>query len=95
MSLTRAHIAEGIRDRCAYPKSKSTKLVESTLEIVKKALESGEDVLISGLGKFYVREKNPRRERNVISGDELALEARRVVRFRCSGLLKAKLNGKG
>ena len=95
MTCTRADIAESICELCAYTKHRSIKLVESTLEIIKKALESGEDVLISGFGKFCVSEKNSRRGRNPISGEEVVVGARRVVTFRCSRLLKAKLNGKG
>ena len=94
MSLTRADIAESICELCDYSKNRSNKLVDSTLEIIKNALESGEDVLISGFGKFCVSEKNSRRGRNPISGEEVVVGARRVVTFRCSRLLKAKLNGK-
>ncbi len=95
MSLTRADIVKSIRNRCAYSMKRSTDLFESTLEIIVKALESGDDVLVSGFGKFCVKEKNSRIGRNPASGEELALRARRVVAFRCSGLLKRKLNGKG
>ena len=62
------------------------------MEIIKKTLESGEDVLISGFGKFEVREKDERKGRNPATGDDLTLRARRVIKFRCSGALRKKLN---
>jgi integration host factor subunit alpha len=64
------------------------------LEIIKSTLESGEDVLISGFGKFEVKEKNARRGRNPQTGSDLMLGARRVVIFKCSGVLREKMNGK-
>jgi integration host factor subunit alpha len=69
-------------------------VVEALLEIMKKTLESGEDVLISGFGKFCVKEKSDRRGRNPQIGNELMLEARRVVVFKCSSVLREKLNVK-
>jgi integration host factor subunit alpha len=75
------------------PKKESSIIIESLLEIMKKTLESGEDVLISGFGKFCVKEKSDRRGRNPATGNELMLDARRVVIFKCSGKLKEKLNG--
>lgn len=96
MSVTRGDIAESVCMKlCDYSMKRCSELVESTLKIVKDALESGEDVLITGFGKFCVSEKNARNGRNPISGDELALGAKRVVTFRCSRVLRGKLNGKG
>jgi integration host factor subunit alpha len=74
---------------------KSTQLVESFLEIIKKSLENGEDILISGFGKFSVKEKNERKGRNPQTGEDLILKSRRVVTFRCSESLRDKINGKG
>jgi len=65
------------------------------LEIIKNTLENGQDVLISGFGKFCVKEKNSRRGRNPQTGKDLTLEARRVVTFKCSSALKDKINSKG
>jgi len=67
-------------------------VVDSLLEIIKQTLENGEDILISGFGKFCVKEKRKRRGRNPATEEDLMLDARRVVTFRCSGLLKDKLN---
>ena len=74
------------------PKNKSSIIIESLIEIMKKTLESGEDVLISGFGKFCVKEKSDRRGRNPATGNDLMLDARRVVIFKCSGRLKEKVN---
>jgi len=64
MALTKAQIIEEISNRNGFTMKKSTELMESLLEILKSALESGEDVLISGFGKFCVKDKNARRGRN-------------------------------
>jgi len=68
--------------------------VERLLEIIKQTLESGEDVLISGFGKFYVKDKTKRRGRNPQTGQDLLLVERRVVMFKCSAVLRNKMNGK-
>ena len=95
MSLTKSDLIDSIYNRCGFSKAKSFELVESTLETIKRTLESGEDVLIFGFGKFCVKEKNERRGRNPHTGDDLMLGARRVVIFKCSNVLREKLNGKG
>ena len=94
MTLTKAHIIDSIYNQSEYSKTKSTYLIESVLEIIKKSLESGEDVLVSGFGKFCVKEKRERRGRNPATGEDLMLEARRVVTFKCSGKLREKVNDK-
>ena len=65
----------------------------SLLEIIKSALESGDDVLMSGFGKFCVRDKKARRGRNPATGEDKMLRARRVVTFKYSGKLRERLNG--
>ena len=93
MTLTKADLIDSMYSQVGLSKTRSPQVIESLLEIIKKTFENGEDVLISGFGKFYVREKRKRRgARNFATGDNLTLNARRVVRFRCSGLLKDKLN---
>ena len=94
MSLTKADIVESIYNHCGFPKTQSIEVMESILEIMKKSLESGEDVLISGFGKFCVKEKSERRARNPRTGNDLILGARRVVIFKCSTVLRDKVNGK-
>ncbi len=75
-------------------KQKSTSAVESLLEIIKLTLKSGEDVLISGFGKFCVKEKNERKGRNPPTVSDMKLRARRVVTFKCSRTLRENLNTK-
>jgi len=93
MSLTKERIIDTIYNSSDLSKIESRQAVESLLEIIKKTLESGEDVLISGFGKFCVKKKNERRGRNPATGNDLMLGARRVVTFKCSGGLRDKING--
>jgi len=93
MSLTKIQIVESIQNHIGLPKNKSTEIVESFIEIIKKTLASGEDVLISNFGRFCVKEKAERKGRNPATGDDLMLEPRKVVTFRCSGKLKDRING--
>ena len=94
MALTKDRITESIYHQYGFSKKKSGVVLESLLEIIKKTLESGEDVLICRFGKFCVREKNERHVRNPQTGDGLTLGARRVVTFRCSPKLKESINRK-
>ena len=94
MTLTKAHIAKTIHDRLHFTNDRSAQLVDSLLEILKKTLENGEDVLISGFGKFWVREKRERRGRNPATGKDLMLAPRKVIVFICSGVLRDKVNRK-
>ena len=94
MTLTKAHIAKTIHDRLHFTNDRSAQLVDSLLEIIKQTLENGEDVLISGFGKFWVREKRERRGRNPATGEDLMLAPRKVIVFICSGVLRDKINGK-
>ena len=92
MTLTKADIVESIQNHLGFPKNRSAEIVESLLEIIKKALENGEDVLISGFGKFCVKSKKERRGRNPANGQDLMLSPRKVVTFKCSGVLREKIN---
>jgi integration host factor subunit alpha len=95
MSLTKAHLADSIHNQLGLPPNQSVKALESILEIIKETLENGEDVMITGFGKFYVKEKRKRRGRNPQTGEDLMLGSRRVVRFKCSGKLRERMNGEG
>ena len=95
MTLTKAHLIDTIYNIFDFPKNKSAQAVESLVEILKSTLANGEDVLISGFGKFRVKEKGERRGRNPQTGDDLMLGSRRVVLFRCFGVLREKMNGGG
>lgn len=94
MTLTKANIVEKLSEEIGYPKNQSYEIVETLLEIIKGTLETGEDVLVSGFGKFCVKDKQGRRGRNPSTGEELMLEPRRVVTFKCSRQLRDKINGK-
>ena len=94
MTLTKAKIVEAVAEQNGYPKKQSVNTIETLQEIMKKTLESGEDVLVSGFGKFCVKEKKQRRGRNPATGEDMVLKSRRVVTFRCSRQLRDKINGK-
>ncbi len=92
MALTKAQIIEEVRTRNGFTLKKSTKTVEALLEIMKQTLESSEDVLISGFGKFCVKDKKERRGRNPATGEDLMLGPRKVVTFKGSGKLRKIVN---
>lgn len=92
MTLTKAQIIDDITEQLAFSRKQSADIVELVLEIMKRNLEEGEDLLISGFGKFCVKEKKPRRGRNPATGDDLMLNQRRVVTFKCSHVLREKVN---
>ncbi len=93
MTLTKDMIAQTIQERLTMPKISAERMVELVLKQVKDTLSNGEDVLISGFGKFCVRSKKARRGRNPATGKDLILDPRRVVTFACSPVLRGKLNG--
>jgi len=92
MALTKADIVKSIKEQIGFTKNQSVETVENLLEIVKKTLESGEDILISGFGSFCVKEKAERRGRNPATGGDMMLAPRKVVTFNCSGKLRDKIN---
>ena len=94
MTLTKANIIDAIHNDLGFPKNRSAELIEILLEQIKSTLEKGEDVLISGFGKFCVKNKKERRGRNPATGDDMMLSQRQVVTFRCSHLLREKINGR-
>ena len=93
MTLTKFQIIESIQNQTGFPKKKSSDVVEFLLEIIKSTLASGEDVLVSGFGKFSVRKKNERKGRNPATGEAMMLDARKVVTFKSSGKLRDRVNG--
>lgn len=92
MTLTKARIVESINEQVGLPKKDASNAVEILLEIIKRTLQNGEDVLISGFGKFCVKEKRARRGRNPATGQDMLLSKRRVVTFKCSSVLRKKVN---
>ena len=94
MTLTREHLINSVSNHLDLSKTESSALLQSILETIKKTLESGEDVLITGFGKFCINDKNERKWRNLQTGEEMKLRSRRVLIFRCSKKLRKKINGK-
>ncbi len=95
MTLTKSHIINAIAEQNGFTMKKSSETVETILEIIKSTLASGEDVLISGFGKFCVKQKRERKGRNPATGEDMVLMPRRVVTFRCSGQLRDRVNREG
>ena len=92
MALTKDDLVKTLAKENGFQKKQSIKIVETMLEIIKSKLASGEDVLVSGFGKFCVKEKRERRGRNPATGEDMMMKARRVVTFKCSGQLRDKIN---
>jgi integration host factor subunit alpha len=91
MALTKNEIVSKVNEM-GFTKKKSTEIIESLLGVIKDALAQGDDVLVSGFGKFCVKEKTHRRGRNPATGQDLMLRERKVVTFKCSGKLREKIN---
>lgn len=92
MALTKAQIVSTVQNHLGLSRKSSSKLIENLLEIIKKTLGNDEDVLISGFGKFCVKQKRERKGRNPATGDDMMLAPRKVVTFKCSGKLRDKIN---
>lgn len=92
MPLTKANLVDAIKNESGLTRKQSFELVEALLKIIKRNLENGEDVLISGFGKFCVKEKKERKGRNPATGEDMMLAPRKVVTFRCSPVLRERIN---
>ena len=92
MTLTKATIIERIAEQNHCTPKQAKQHMEDMLEIMKESLESGDDVMISGFGKFDVKEKASRKGRNPATGQTMILRKRRVITFKCAGKLKDKIN---
>ena len=93
MTLTKAHIAQKVADDCGFMKHEAMEVFEKLLEIMKKRLIAGEEVMISGFGRWTVRSKHARRGRNPQTGEPMVLDARKVVTWKYSPVLKKAVNG--
>jgi integration host factor subunit alpha len=91
MTLTKSDIIENLANN-DLTRKKAGELLEELLEVLKSRLEKGEDMLISGFGKFCVKNKKQRRGRNPATGDDLILDARKVITFNCSPVLRDRIN---
>lgn len=92
-ALTKSNIIDAVTEANGFERKKATETVGALIEIIKRNLESGEDILASSFGKFRVRDKNERRGRNPATGKPMTLKKRRVVTFKCSKKLKDIVNG--
>ena len=92
-TLTKAKIIDAVVETNGFTCIQSIETVEILLELIKRSLESGDDVLISGFGKFCGKEKAERKGRNPATGEDMMLKRRRVVTFKSSGKLRGKING--
>jgi integration host factor subunit alpha len=92
MALTKEKLIDQIYDNVGLSKVQSRNVVERVFDIMKQTLERGENILVSGFGKFVVKSKEARRGRNPQTSEELQLRARRVVVFKASGVLRKRTN---
>ena len=95
MTITKALIAKKIADDCGFMKGEAVEIFEKMLEIMKAKLIAGEDLMMSGFGKWNVKSKHARKGRNPKTGEPMALNARWVVTWKYSPVLKAAVNKAG
>jgi len=93
MALTKIEIVESVQNQTGFSKNRSSEIVETLLEIIKSTLAFGDDVMISGFGKFSIKQKKERRGRNPATGEDMMLAPRKIVTFKCSGKLRDRING--
>jgi len=93
MTLTKAQIVEALFARNILTKKQSAQIIDALFKLIKQSLQNGEDVRISGFGKFSVKEKHGRRGRNPQTGEFITLPPRKAVTIKCSNVLRAAMNG--
>lgn len=91
--MTKADIVERVADKCRISKKDSIEMVESVFNVLKSTLENGEDIKISGFGKFEVKNKHERKGRNPQTGESIIIGARRILSFTPSSILKSAVQG--
>jgi integration host factor subunit alpha len=94
MTMTKASITNNVYERVGVTKKEAAEYVNAVFETMKQTLEDGEEVKISGFGKFEVRQKGERVGRNPRTGEPIPIPARKVPRFKVSQVLKDEINGK-
>jgi len=92
MTLTKAQIVKSVQNQTGISNN-TLEIVETLLEIIKRTIASGENVMISGFGKFCVKEKAERKGRNPATGEDMMIPSRKIVTFKCSGKLRQRING--
>jgi len=93
MTMTKADLVERIYEKVGFSKKEATEVVEAIFEVMKRRLEQGEKVKVSGFGNFVVNDKRPRKGRNPQTGEEIIISGRRVLTFKASQVLKKVMNG--
>ncbi len=91
--MTKQEIVGMVYEKLGFSKRESSDIVEHFFEIIKRSLAEGENVKISGLGNFIVKDKRARKGRNPQTGEEIQIAPRRVLNFRLSQVLKDEING--
>jgi len=92
--MTKADIVNRVFEKVGLTKKESVDVVEELFGLIKDTLEAGEKIKIAGFGNFEVKEKNDRRGRNPQTGEEITIEARRILTFKASAALKQAVNSK-
>ena len=90
--MTKNDIAERIHTKLGFSKKNSQDLLESILSIIKDTLETGEKIKVAGFGNFEIKQKQNRIGRNPQTGESLTIEARRILTFKPSAVLKQAIN---
>lgn len=90
--MTKADIAERIHTKTGFSKKDSAELLETVFSVMKKTLKSGEKIKVAGFGNFEVKQKKDRKGRNPQTGDSIIIEARRILTFKPSNVLKEAIN---
>jgi integration host factor subunit alpha len=91
--MTKAELVSAISQQTDLSQNEASDVLEEMLSIIKETLESGEDLKVSGFGKFEVKEKGERRGRNPRTGEDITIDSRRVLTFKASAMLKDRMNG--
>ena len=92
MACTKITIMEKLIDQYDWSRSEAAETIEALLESIKETLSSGEEIMLSGFGKFQVNEKSQRKGRNPATGKEMMIGKKRVVTFKCAGKLRDEIN---
>jgi len=92
MTMTKSKISQRLQSEMGFSRQRADGMVEGLVELIRSTLASGEDVLVSGFGKFIVSEKRARKGRNPSTGQGMVIGPKRVVTFRVSGNLRNRLN---
>ncbi len=90
--MTKANIVERIQTKTGFTKKEAAEMLESVLSIMKTTLETGERIKISGFGNFEVKHKKDRKGRNPQTGESITIDARRILTFKPSSILRQAIN---